>query len=160
MVSDFWIFCKAGRDLADLHLHYESLEPYDVTTNYGKLFEREISDPENFYRVKKMMFGTKGKGKDKTKDQRIIIYNENITITDIPLEAYDYKVNGKSAIGWVMDRQSRRKDKDSGIVNDANLYAIETMNDPSYPYKLLLRVVTMSLETMKLINSLPKLDID
>ena len=81
-------------------------------------------------------------------------------MTGIPLEAYDYVVNGKPAIEWVMERQAVTTDKDSGIVNDANLWATETMHNPRYPLELLQRVITVSLETRKLVNNLPKLDID
>jgi SOS-response transcriptional repressor LexA len=101
----------------------------------------------------------KGSNKNKDKDKTVIHYNNYITIRNIPLEAYDYVINGKSAIAWVMERQSVTMDKPSGIVKDANDYAIETMNDPRYPLSLLLRVITVSLETMKIINSLPALDI-
>ena len=80
-------------------------------------------------------------------------------MTGIPLEAYDYVVNGKPALEWVMERQAIAKDKASGIVNDANRYAIETMGDPAYPLKLFQRVITVSLETMKIVNGLPKLDL-
>ena len=77
----------------------------------------------------------------------------------MPLEACDYVVNGKSAIGWVMERQAVKVDKDSGIVNDANDYANETVGDPRYPFDLLCRVITVSLETMKIVRGLPALDI-
>lgn len=77
----------------------------------------------------------------------------------IPLEAYEYVVNGKPALDWVVERQCVKVDKDSGIVNDANDYAIETMNDPRYPLELFQRVVTVSLETMKIVKSLPRLDV-
>ena len=86
-----------------------------------------------------------------------MIYNEYITVTGIPLEAYDYVVNGKPAIDWVMQGQSVTTDKDSGITNDANLWATETMGNPKYPLELFLRVVTVGLETMKVVNGLPGL---
>ena len=66
-------------------------------------------------------------------DKSTVIYNEYITVTGIPLEAYDYVVNGKPAIDWVMERQAVNTDKDSGIVNDANLWATETMHNPPLP---------------------------
>lgn len=81
----------------------------------------------------------------KEKDRTTVHYNERIRITGIPLEAYDYVVNGKPAIEWVMERQAVRTDVDSGIVNDANDLATETMKNPRYPLELLLRVVTVSL---------------
>ncbi len=82
-----------------------------------------------------------------------------ITLTGIPPEAYDYVVNGKPAIDWVVERQCVKTDKDSGIVNDANDWAIETMGNPRYPLELFLRVITISLKTMKIVRALPKLDI-
>ena len=90
----------------------------------------------------------------------MVIYNGAITIRDIPLEAYDYVVNGKPALAWVMERQAVTTDKKSGIVNDANLWATETMNNAKYPLELFQRVITVSLETMKIVNALPKLEID
>lgn len=108
--------------------------------------------PEDF-RVEKMKFGGRGK-----KDRSTVIYNNRITMTDIPLEAYEYKVNGKPALEWVMERQGVAIDKNSGIVNDANDYAIETAKNPSYPLDLFRRIITVSLETMKIVRSLPKLD--
>lgn len=87
------------------------------------------------------------------------ISNKRITIKDIPVEAYDYVVNGKPALEWVMELQGVSRHKDSGIVNDANDWAIETMNNAIYPLELFLRVITVSLETMKIVKELPKLDI-
>jgi len=86
-------------------------------------------------------------------------YNPHITVSGIPLAAYDYVVNGKSALDWVMDRQRVSTDKKSGIVNDANLWATETMDNPRYPLELFLRVSTVSLETQKIIASLPALQL-
>jgi predicted helicase len=78
----------------------------------------------------------------------------------IPLEAYDYIVNGKPALEWVMERQSVTTDKASNITNDANLWATETMQNPAYPMELFLRVAKVSVETMRLVNGLPGLEID
>ena len=88
-----------------------------------------------------------------------VIYNDYITLKKIPLEAYEYIVNGKPALEWVMERQSVTTDKDSGITNDANLWATETMGNAKYPLELFLRVITVSLETMKVVNGLPELEI-
>ena len=90
----------------------------------------------------------------------MVVYNKNITIKNIPTEAFEYKLNGKPALELVMERQCVKTDKASGIVNDANDYANETMNNPAYPLELFQRVITVSLETMKIVKSLPKLDID
>jgi predicted helicase len=83
-------------------------------------------------------------------DKSVLVYNDFITLRGIPLEAYNYVVNGKSALDWVVERQCVKTDKDSGIVNDANLWATETMENPKYPLELFQRVVTVSLETMKI----------
>lgn len=156
--NDFMAFSKAGRDLAELHLNYETVEPFPVDINGGSLdlsLTMGQQSPEQFYRVTKMKFGGKRPNEDKT----TVIYNHNITMSNIPMEAYDYFVNGKPALGWVMDRQQVTKDKASGIVNDCNDYANETVGDPEYPLKLFQRVITVSLETMKIVRALPKLDI-
>ncbi|MBT9159735.1 MAG: hypothetical protein DDT26_00998 [Dehalococcoidia bacterium] len=154
--SDFWAFVQAGRKLGDLHCDYEMAEPYPVTFERGNTSLAAPSDPEAFYRVEQMKFGGKRPNLDKT----TVIYNSNITISGIPLEAYDYVVNGKPAIEWVIERQCVKTDKASGIVHDASRYAIETVGNPAYPLKLLQRVITVSLDTMKIVRSLPKLEID
>lgn len=144
--ADFWAFSKAGRDLADFHLNYEAVEAYPLTI--------ETKDPltDADYRVEKMKFAKKG-------DKSTVIYNHRITLKGIPEAAWDYVVNGKAALDWVMERQAVRTDKASGIVNDANDWAIETMSNPKYPLELFQRVVTVSLETQKIVKALPKLDI-
>lgn len=148
--QDFWAFSKAGRDLANWHLNYETVDKYPATLDTGSTAYNSLS-AEDFY-VEKMKFAKKD-------DKSTVIYNKRITVKGIPLEAYDYVVNGKPALEWVMERQSVSTHKDSGIVNDANDWAIETMNNPAYPLELFLRVITVSLETMKIVKSLPKLDI-
>ena len=67
-------------------------------------------------------------------------------------------MNGKSALDWVVERQCVRTEKDSGIVNDANAWAVDTMENPKYPLELFQRIITVSLETLKIVNSLPGLD--
>ncbi|WP_168526694.1 type ISP restriction/modification enzyme [Acinetobacter sp. A3] len=148
--EDFWAFSKAGRELAHWHLNYETVEPYKATLDTGSTAYDQLT-AEDFY-VEKMKFAKKG-------EKGTVVYNKRITIKDIPLEAYEYVVNGKPALEWVMERQGVSTHKDSGIVNDANDWAIETMNNPAYPLELFLRVITVSLETMKIVRALPKLDI-
>ncbi|OSZ44447.1 damage-inducible protein [Alcaligenes faecalis] len=144
--ADFWAFSKAGRLLADLHLNYETVDMYPAT-----IVGDGVSDED--YRVEKMKYGAK-------KDLTTLHYNSKITVKDIPLEAYDYVVNGKPALDWVVERQCVKTDKASGIVNDANDWAVETMHNPRYPLELFLRVITVSLETMKIVRALPALDIE
>ncbi|GAB6404417.1 DEAD/DEAH box helicase [Pseudomonas sp. MHK4] len=144
--ADFWAFSKAGRVLAELHLNYESVEPYPLT------IEAKSTLTDADYRVEKMKFAKKG-------DKTTVIYNHRITLKGIPEVAWDYVVNGKAALNWVMERQAVRTDKTSGIVNDANDWATETMDNPKYPLELFQRVVSVSLETVKIVKSLPLLDI-
>ena len=142
--EDFWAFSKAGRELAELHLNYETVEPYQ-----GVEFEE---NPVCGYGVEKMRFG---KIDSKTADKSTIIFNGGLTIRNIPLEAYDYVVNGKSAIEWIMERYQITTDSKSGILNDPNKWA-EEHDDEKYIFNLVLRMITVSLETMKIVNSLPK----
>ena len=153
---DFWAFSKAGRALGDLHVNYETVDPYPVTIAEGDLALASIEDPQSFYRVTKMKFGGKGRDKDKS----IVQYNNHITMQDIPVRAYEYVVNGKPALEWVIERQCVKTDKASGIVNDANDYANETVGNPAYPLELFQRVITVSLKTLDIVENLPVLDID
>ncbi|MBB3441851.1 type ISP restriction/modification enzyme [Rhizobium sp. BK379] len=153
--ADFRAIAEAGRKLGELHCNYEQADPYPVTFKQGSLELAVIKDREAFYRVEKMKFGGKRPNVDKT----TVVYNSNITMTGIPIEAYDYVVNGKPALEWVMERQGVKTDAASGIVNDANRYAIETIGDAAYPLELFQRVITVSLETMKIVRALPKLEI-
>jgi predicted helicase len=149
--TDFWAFSKVGRKLGEWHLNYESVEPYPLREEKKAL---EL-DPWNFYRVEKMRFGKKGSDVDKS----VIIYNENLQLHGIPDESYRYVVNGKSAIEWVMERYQVTTDKDSGITNDPNKWCAEQGN-PRYIVDLLKRVVRVSVETVRLVASLPKLDFE
>jgi predicted helicase len=165
--ADFWAYSKAGRALADLHLNYETVPMYahakvlgadGKTLDLGNpraLGSRLSGNDEQakFWRVEKMKVPKVGGTKDLTR----LVYNAKITVTGIPPAAYDYVVNGKPALDWVIERQCVKTDKASGIVNDANDWAIETMHNPRYPLELFLRVITVSLETMKIVRALPKL---
>ena len=88
-------------------------------------------------------------------DKSIVIYNRKITMVDIPLEAYDYVINGKSALGWVMAHRAILEDKNSKVLNDANDYAVETINSPRYPLELFQKIIIISLQTRKLVTYLP-----
>jgi predicted helicase len=149
LAEDFGAFSQAGRKLAEIHLNYETAKPYPVKEQRDLL----ALDESKLYLVEKMRFGKKDKEVDKT----VIQYNSHITLTGIPLEAYDYVVNGKPAIEWIMDRYQFSKEKDSQIVNDPNDWAREH-NDPQYILNLLKRIITVSLDTMKIVNKLPALN--
>ena len=148
-VADFRAFRDAGQRLGKLHAGFESITPYPATIDSGGRDLGSVADPVPFYRVVKM----KHPGSGRTKDLSSVIYNHNLTIRDIPEAAWSYVVNGKPALAWVMERQSARTDKASGIVSDANEYAVETMGDPRYPLDLFLRIITVSLQTVRIMDS-------
>ena len=171
-VDDFTAFVNAGKKLAQLHLHYEqvpaapdvviqSLKPAQytiqaepVSLSYGELLasneENKVDnyDEYEYYRVEKM---------NPVADT--IIYNRYITLTNIPAKAYEYVINGKSAIEWVMERYAVKTDKDSGIKNDPNLWSREH-NQPRYILDLLLSVINVSVQTVDIVASLPPLEVE
>lgn len=143
-IADFRRFCKAGRKLANLHLNYEIVPPYPGVKVTG-------TDGE-FFTVSKMKFPKK--------DQKnIIIYNSKITISGVPDKAYQYIVNGKSAVEWIMERYQITTDSDSGIKNNPNDWAKETGN-PRYILDLLLSIINLSVLTVDIVEGLPKLQFE
>lgn len=138
--KDFWAFSKAGRKLAELHINYETVAAAEGVVVKGAESEH--------YRVEKMRFPSK-------EDKSCIIYNSKITIENIPAEAYEYVVNGKSAIEWILERYQVKFDKDSGIKNDPNDWATEVGN-PRYILDLILSVIRVSTETVAIVKGLPK----
>ena len=132
-------YFEIGRKLSDLHLNYENQPIWDGV-------EVEISQPD--YRVKKMKHPKKGV-------LDAIIYNESITIKNIPEKAYDYVVNGRPAIEWIIDQYKVKTDKKSGITDDPN----EFSDNPKYILNLLLSVITVSMRTLELIEELPEFEI-
>ncbi len=152
-IENFHSFSTAGRNLAALHVDYDAIEPYPVHIKEGDLRLANIGDPVSYFRVEKMKYA----GKRGAVDKSTVIYNPRITMENIPLEAYEYVVNGKTALDWVIERQCVKTDPASGIVNDANRYANETVGNPAYPLELFQRVITVSLETMKIVKALPPL---
>jgi predicted helicase len=142
MVDGFWRFVEAGEKLAELHVGYETVEPWPLDGLPDK-----SADPKTL-RVEKMRFATKA-------DRSSIIVNNYITLSGIPDEAYRYQVNGRSAIEWVLDRYQVRVDKASGIENDPNTWS----DDPRYIVDLLARIVAVSLESVGIIEGLPSLGV-
>ncbi|WQS39278.1 DEAD/DEAH box helicase [Helicobacter pylori] len=132
--DDFKELSVLGKELGELHLNYESGEMH-TSVEYNLL---ENAGMEGYYDVVKMK---------KEKDR--IIYNNHITITQIPKKAFDYVVNGKSAIDWVIERYSITTDKDSLIENNPNDYA-----GGKYVFELLCRVITLSVKSVDLIEKI------
>lgn len=161
IVRDFHDYAEAGRLLRELHLGYESVEPYpldglDAAPASG-------ADPYAFYAVghNKMKFGRPTdaqKAAGEKVDRSVIQYNDRIALSGIPDEAYRYMLGSRSAVEWIIDRYYVKTDKKSGIVNDPNDWSRE-VGDPRYVVDLLARIVTVSVETMKIVDALPPLDI-
>lgn len=135
------IYIEIGRKLADLHLNYENQPSWDGV-------EVKISGTEQNYRVKKMKHPKKGV-------LDTIIFNKNITIKNIPEQAYEYVVNGRPAIEWIIDQYQVKTDMKSGITDDPN----EFSDDPKYILNLLMSVITVSMKTIELVGQLPKFEV-
>lgn len=159
-VKDFWAFSKAGRQLAELHLNYESVPPAPgVLVLYDRIPQKEIEAGISGKEMEAVNY-TVNKMRFPRKDQKdSIIYNSQITIENIPAKAYEYVVNGKSAIEWIMERYAVTIDKASGIKNDPNDWAKEVGN-PRYILDLLLSIINVSVQTVDIVNSLPKINFD
>lgn len=148
LAKDFKAFMKAGRELAQLHLDYEHADPYPVV---------EVGDSANPGRTEKMRYPNKIKDPEsgkKIKDPTVLQVAERLTFQEIPTRAYQYVVNGKSALDWIIDRYQVRVDKKTGIVNDPNLYS----SDPRYIVDLVRKVITVSIRTLDIVESLPPLE--
>lgn len=142
-------YVEVGKALIELHINYESVPVYE---------DVQIRMPDKaIYKVQKMKFAKKrdinGKSVD---DKSTIIYNNDIMISNIPEQAYEYIVNGRTAIEWIMEQYQIKTDKASGIVDDPNEYS----NDEKYIFNLLLRIINVSIQTIDLVQSLPKFEID
>ena len=148
--EDFFAFAEGGIALGDLHMGYESIDPWPALVNGQPYARGNFSDED--MQVSKMRFAGK-RGSDRSK----IVYNHRLEISGFPDDAYDYDVNGRSPVEWVMDRQRVSTHKASGIVNDANRYADETVGDPAYPFELVLRAIRVGVETAAIIRGLPAL---
>lgn len=146
--KDFRIFSEAGRKLGNLHVNYENVKAWPV-----KLIETPLSPgtKDKMHRVEKMRI-------IESNGEKIIRYNENITITEIPSETWEYIVNGKSALEWIIERYQDSTDKNSGLRNDCNTWGIEHSN-PRYVLDLIESVIRVSVESVKIMKSLPELGI-
>ncbi len=172
-LDDFMAFSKAGKALAELHLHYDDFaaENAETATRKPAVSHALAADkivqwqtgptilldgtataieniPEEAFIVNKIRFASK-------EDKSTILYNSRITLQNIPAQAHDYIVNGKSALEWILDRYQVKTDKDSGILNDPNDWAREH-NSPAYILNLLLSVIDLSVKSVGIVNGLPK----
>lgn len=175
-IEDFITFAKIGKQLADLHLNYEAVAPdTQVTVQFAtqppvpteqlKTWfalpdgEQLLEKSYDFFAVEKMRFAkVRDENGKLVADKSKILYNSNITFENIPLAAYDYIVNGKSAIEWIMERYAITVDGASGIKNDPNDWSREHDN-PTYIFDLLHSIISLSIQTNTLVSQLPKLNV-
>ena len=150
-LADFRVFAQAGRDLADLHINYETVEPYPLAETH--IVDWAADDPEA-YRVTKMSYGGTARNLDKT----VLRYNAGLTLSGLPEKAQQYRLGSRSALDWLIDRYHFKTDSASGIVNDPNAWAAETGN-PRYILDLVKRVTTVSVKTVDIVAGLPGLGI-
>lgn len=148
-VKDFPEYARIGRALADLHVDYESVDQADLGEQITSI--DPPTDPYELYRIDKLAWASR-------KDHTAIRYNAHLTITGIPLEESEYKVGGRSPLEWIIDRYQVKVDKASGIVNDPNAWLRE-QNDPRYVVNLIRSLVTLSLETQRLVRGLPAFEV-
>ena len=141
MVEDFRAFADAGRKLGQLHVNYEAAEVWPLT------FEGNTDD----LNITKMRIIERG-------GEKVIRYNGGLTVSGIPREAWDYTVNGRSALGWIVERYCDKTDGKSGLRNDCNAWGRERGNE-RYVLELIGRVVTVSVRTMEILRGLPELGV-
>lgn len=149
IVKDKERYVEVGKALMDLHLNYEEVPVYEGV---------EIVPLVNpSYKVTKMRFAKKRDENGRAvNDLSTIIFNNDITISNIPEKAYEYVVNGRSAIEWIIDQYQVKTDKKSGITDDPNAYS----KDEKYIFNLLLRIINVSIQTVDLVNTLPKFEVE
>ena len=150
-VANFHDFSEAGRKLSDLHVNYETVDPYDLEEIHAPGWD---ADAPGAYRVEKMSYAGRRPNLDATR----VIYNASITLAEIPTEAHEYRLGSRSAIDWLIDRYQIRTNTNTGITNDPNDWAAEH-DDPRYILDLVKRVTTVSVKTMEIVKGLPELPI-
>lgn len=142
-------YVEVGKALMNLHLNYEEVPVYEAVTI------TPLVNPT--YKVTKMRFAkTRDENGKSVNDRSTIIFNHDITISNIPEKAYQYIVNGRSAVEWIMDQYQVKTDKKSGITDDPNDYS----TDEKYIFNLLLRIINVSIQTVDLIESLPPFEVE
>ena len=136
-VETFREFSEAGRKLGDLHVNYESADEWPVS----------ISCDADGVRIVRMKTAEED-------GERVIRVARGVTVRGIPASAWEYRVNGKSALEWIVERYRDDADKASGIRNDCNEWG-----GSKYVVGLIRRVVTVSVETVRILGGLPELGV-
>jgi len=134
-VKDFWLVSTIGKQLADLHLNYETADKYAL--------DIETTEPLN-WKVEKMRL---------SKDKKNLVYNESITLQNIPAKTFSYKLGNRSALEWVIEQYRIKTDERSGILNDPN-----QPDNPKYILDLVMKIITVSLKTTDLMKQLENIE--
>lgn len=142
--AGFWEYANLGRELAELHVNYEQVDPYPLREEWAKGTPED--EWERFHLIKPRW--------TKRSVHTELHYNEYLTLIKIPEQAQRYQVGGRSPLDWVLDRYLIKQDKASGIINDPNAYCRE-IDRPDYVVDLIKRLVAVSLETQRLLSLLP-----
>ena len=157
----FDAFSAAGRELSNLHVDYETVEPYPLTEEWADGADPDANPDRLLVGDRKMSYakasvaGT-GHGK-RDLDRSRLRYNDHLTLSGIPPEAHEYVLGTRSGIDWIIDRYYIKTDKASGIVNDPNQWGLER-GEPRYIVDLIKRVVTVSVRTVEIVEGLPSLE--
>lgn len=141
----FQLFVDVGRTLMRLHIDYEGVDPFALDIRG----DTAAGDLSALYQVEKLKW--------KKGDKFTLVYNSRITIAGVPDEAHEYLLGSRSAIEWIIDRYQVKTDKASSIVNDHDDWSRETPQ-PRYIRDLIAKVVTVSVETIRIVKSLPTLN--
>ena len=149
--EDFRAFVAAGRELAELHVNYETVELYPLMETNGPEWDPNVP---NAYRVTTMAY----LGPTRTPDKSAIVCNANITLSGIPDKAHQYRLGSRSALDWLIERYQITTHKESGITDDPNDWATEH-GDPRYIIDLIKRITTVSVRTVEIVQGLPQLPI-
>lgn len=147
LVRNFQAYETMGAWLLDLHAHYENVDPWTLIRETWSERKRDYTIHD------RLRFAKTGRQEDRTR----IIVNDALTLENIPLQAYEWTVRGRSPIEWVMNQYQRKTDKNSGNLRDPNQWGVEHEN-PRYVVDLLEKLVTVAIKTRQLLDHAPSLD--
>ena len=142
LAHDFHAFARAGRELAELHLGYETCQEYPLDVTFTQLGEPR---PEQFRVGERAM-------RYSDNDRTVLIVNDHLRLGGIPPGAHQYQVNGRTPLEWFIDRYRITRDKESGIVNDPNAW----FDDPRELIAMIRRIVHVSVESTRIVEGLPE----
>ena len=151
LAEDFEAFRSAGRALMDLHIGYETVEEWPVRCLVDGEADEGQADDEAYRIDAKMTWGTHSDG---SKNRSVLLFNSRCQLVDIPPEAHDYDISGRSPLQWAIASLHRKNHKDSGIVDDPNKWDAWA-DEPFNLIRHLRRLVRVSVETARIVASLP-----